>query len=133
MAEEKPKIIVDDDWKSQAQQEKERLAETIEEQAGSEDLPEASFSGLVQLIAMQAMVGLGGFAGSGGQRIPPNLDLARHHIDMLEVLDKKTAGNLSDEEKRLLDVTQHQLRMAYVEVMQGSGGDAPGGMPKPKA
>lgn len=113
------RLQIDDDWKSQAAAEKARLAESVE-QGGRENLPEASFVGLIQLIAMQAVVGLGGMAGPGGQEIPPNPELAKLHIDMLDVLDRKTAGNLTPEEKRLLDTTLHQLRMAYVETMRGA-------------
>ena len=42
--------------------------------------------------------GLGGFQGPGGERIPPNPDAAKHHIDLLDVLEQKTKGNLTDEE-----------------------------------
>lgn len=127
MADEGKKLQIDDDWKSQAQAEKQRLAEQVE-QSGPRDLPAADFVGLIQIIAMQAVVGLGGFAGPGGQEIPPNLELAKHHIDLLDVLDKKTQGNLSPEEKRLLDTTLHQLRMAYVETVRGAA-PAPGAGP----
>jgi hypothetical protein len=124
MAEEGPKLQIDDDWKSQAAAEKERLAASVET-GEHREMPSASFTGLVQLIAMQAMVGLGGLAGPPGQEIPPNLELAKHHIDLLDVLDTKTKGNLSPDEKRLLDTTLHQLRMAYVEALQGGGHSAP--------
>ena len=67
---------------------------------------------------MQTMVGLGGMKGPDGQDIPPNMEIAKHYIDMLEVLDTKTAGNLDADEKRLLDTSLHQLRMAYVEVIR---------------
>jgi hypothetical protein len=124
MAEEEPKLQIDDDWKSQAAAEKERLAASVES-GERREVPPASFTGLVQLIAMQAMVGLGGLAGPPGQEIPPNMELAKHHIDLLDVLDNKTKGNLSPEEKRMLDTTLHQLRMAYVESLQGGGHSGP--------
>ena len=120
MTDEERRLQIDDDWKSEAAAEKARLAETVEEQAG-QPMPAADFVGLIQLIAMQAVVGLGGLAGPGGQEIPPNLELAKHHIDMLEVIEAKTKGNLNDEEKRLIDTTLHQLRMAYVEALRGPG------------
>lgn len=120
MAAEEPKLHIDDDWKSEAAREKERLAADVDS-AEPREMPAAGFVSLVQLIAMQAMVGLGGFAGPAGQEIPPNLELAKHHIDLLDVLDAKTKGNLDANEKRLLDTTLHQLRMAYVEVVQGGG------------
>jgi hypothetical protein len=119
-----PKIQVDDDWKSQAAAEKARLAESTEAE-GPHGMPQANFPGLVQLIAMQALVGLGGFAGPAGQEIPPNLELAKHHIDLLDMLDQKTKGNLQPDEKRLLDTTLHQLRMAYVEAVRGGIPAAP--------
>lgn len=116
-----PKIHIDDDWKSEAAREKEQLAESVEQQ-GERTLPKADFLGLLNLLAMQAMVGLGGFAGPGGQEIPPNLELAKHHIDLIDVLDRKTQGNLDAEEKRVIDTTLHQLRMAYVEMVQARSG-----------
>jgi len=118
MPEDKPKIIVDDDWKAQAQAEKERLEqETAQPQA----LPEPGFAEVLNLIAMQAMVGLGLVAtGPGGERIPPNLEIAKHFIDMLQVLDDKTKNNLTAEEKTLLDELLYDLRMRYVH-MAGAG------------
>lgn len=120
------KIHVDDDWKSEAAAEKERLGREVDQKAASAGTPVAEFAGLVQLLAMQAMVGLGGFAGPDGQRVPPNIELAKLHIDMLDVLEKKTAGNLEPQEKQMLDTTLHQLRMAYIETCSGGGaGPAP--------
>jgi hypothetical protein len=120
MAEEERKLQIDDDWKSEAAAEKEKLSQTIESEE-KPPLAETDFQGLVQMIAMQAMVGLGGFASSTGQQIPPNLELAKHHIDMLDVLEQKTKGNLTPDEQRLLETTLHQLRMAYVEAVGGGG------------
>jgi hypothetical protein len=54
------------------------------------------------------------------------MEIAKHYIDMLEVLDTKTAGNLEAEEKKLLDTTLHQLRMAYVEMIRGQAPNPPG-------
>jgi hypothetical protein len=117
MAEEH-KLQVDDDWKNQAAAEKERLSKKIDEEQ-RQPWPEADLTGLVQLLAMQAMIGLGGFAGPGGQQIPPNIEMAKHHIDLLDVLEAKTKGNLTPEEQQVLNVTLHQIRMAYVETVQG--------------
>ncbi|MFQ5424568.1 MAG: DUF1844 domain-containing protein [Phycisphaerae bacterium] len=117
MAEDR-KLQIDDDWKNQAAEEKEQLAREVEDPS-PRSLPQADFTGLVNLLAMQVVVGLGGMAGHDGRRIPPNLELAKHHIDLLDVLDGKTAGHLDPDEKKLLDTTLHQLRMAYVEAASG--------------
>lgn len=125
MADEEKKIIVDDDWKNEAKQEKERLAE---ETAQPEQIPDASFSELLNMIAMQAVVGMGGMAGPGGEQIPPNLDLAKHYVDMLQVLETKTKGNLSDDESKLLDQLLYELRMRYVQAAGGGAAPPPGVM-----
>ena len=122
MADEK-KLQIDDDWKAEAAAEKQRLAGEVDSRPERAP-PAADFTGLVNLLAMQAMVGLGGMAGPDGQRIPPNLELTKHHIDLLDVLEQKTSGNLEPEEKKLLDSILHQLRIAYVEVIGGGGGRA---------
>jgi hypothetical protein len=121
MAEEEKKIIVDEDWKAEAKREKERLAE---ETAKRELLPDANFAELLNLIAMQAMVGLGLVSGPGGEHIPPNLEIAKHFVDLLQVLEDKTKNNLTPEEKKLLDQVLYEMRMRYVQ--------AAGGAPPPK-
>jgi hypothetical protein len=120
MAEEEKKIIVDDDWKAEAKQEKERLAEEAGKQ---EALPDPTFAELINMIAMQAMVGLGGMSGPGGERIPPSHEIAKHYVDMLQVLEDKTKNNLTDDEKKLLDQVLYEIRMRYVQ--SASGGAVP--------
>ncbi|MCA9256357.1 MAG: DUF1844 domain-containing protein [Phycisphaerales bacterium] len=120
MTDEAPKIHIDDDWKSEAAAEKERLANEVETR-DSGPIPAPTFVEIVQTLAMQVMVGLGGMQGPNGQPIPPNHDLAKHFIDMLDVLEKKTKGNLDQDEQTILDTTLHQLRMAYVEAIGGHG------------
>ena len=119
-----PKIHVDDDWKSEARREKEKLAtEAAKEPVGGTP-GQPGFADLVNLIAMQVMVGLGGMQSQDGRAIPPNLPMAKYHIDLLEVIESKTASNLDEEEKKLLDTTLFNLRMAYVEITQAAGGPA---------
>lgn len=122
---EGPKIHVDDDWKSEARREKEKLAtEAVKEPVGG--VPgQPGFADLVNFFAMQAMVGLGGMQSQDGRAIPPNLPMAKYHIDLLEVLESKTTSNLDVEEKKLLDTTLFNLRMAYVEITQAAGGPIP--------
>ena len=43
-----------------------------------------------------------------------DLALAKHNLDRLAVLEEKTRGNLTDQEKQLLDHLLYELRMAYV-------------------
>jgi hypothetical protein len=45
-----------------------------------------------------------------------NLPLAQQSIDLLVLLQEKTRGNLTPDEKRFLDDLLFELRMRYVEV-----------------
>ena len=44
------------------------------------------------------------------------LDVARHSIDMLAMLQEKTKGNLTSEEDEMLESALHQMRMLFVAV-----------------
>ncbi len=122
------KLHIDSDWKAEAAQEKERLAAQEKTQKAPADSQTApAFIELLNLLAMQAVIALGGYQGPGGERIPANPAAAKHHIDLLEILEKKTAGNLSEEEKRALDSVLYELRMQYVQTVSAPRG----GVPKP--
>ena len=121
---EAPKIHIDDDWKQQAQAEKERLAAEADQgsPAGAEGsrgpLPEASFSALISRIAMEVSLYLGDIQLEGAEnRADP--EMAKFNIDLLQVIEEKTRGNLADEEKRLMDSVLYELRMRYVQRVSG--------------
>ena len=124
---EEPKIVVDDDWKAEAQAEKEKLDEQAEKQDQQEqqdqaarELPPASFATLVSSLATQVMLAMGGMQDPKTKRRIVDLALAKHHIDTLAMLEEKAKGNLTDEETKLLDQALYQVRMHYVQVAQGS-------------
>ena len=54
-----PRIIVDDDWKLEAQREKERLEQEAQQAEPQGEMQAPSVLELVQMIAMQASIGLG--------------------------------------------------------------------------
>ena len=72
---------------------------------------------LITTLSTQALASMGYIPDPSGQNMA-NLPLAKHFIDTLGVLDEKTQGNLTDEEKNLLTETLHQLRMAFVNAQQ---------------
>ena len=51
-----------------------------------------------------------------GDKHAPNLPLAQQMIDILAMLEEKTRGNLSVEERQLIDQVLYELRMRFVEV-----------------
>ena len=126
MAEEgkKEEKKIDEDWKQQAQKEKEILAaqEEAEEEKTQEEskargpLPKGNFAALVSMLVTQALFALGVLEVRGQEKREPDLEMAKYNIDMLATLEKKTKGNLTEEEKRVLENTLNEVRMAYVKV-----------------
>ena len=118
------KIIIDEDWKQQAQKEKEILAEQekAEKEKAPRDksrrgpLPKGDFAALISMLVTQALFALGLLQVEGQEEKEPDLELAKYSIDMLETIEKKTKGNLTEEEKKVLENTLGQVRIAYVKV-----------------
>jgi len=77
-------------------------------------LPEPHFTTFVLSLASSALVHLGETPDPDSGQYTPNLPLAKHTIDTLAMLEKKTAGNLAAEETRVLEHMLCQLRLAYV-------------------
>ena len=118
------KIIIDEDWKQEAQKEKEILAaeeeaekEKVQEgQAGHGPLPPGNFAALVSMLTTQALFALGFLQIKGQEKREPDLAMAKYNIDMLETLQEKTKGNLTDEEEKVLGDTLSELRMGFVKM-----------------
>ncbi|NIA17516.1 MAG: DUF1844 domain-containing protein [Planctomycetes bacterium] len=126
MAEEKKqekKIIIDEDWKTQARREKEQLKaktkvekeEKQQKQPDSQPLPEAEFGTMVSMLATQAMFAMGFIRTEKDKEPTVDLNMAKFNIDLLGVLEEKTKGNLSDDEQKMLTDTLAQLRMGYIK------------------
>jgi hypothetical protein len=79
-------------------------------------IPPATFEYLVATFRFQVEMQLGMLHfGEEKDRPEPNLDLARHFIDTLAMLQEKTRGNLTLEEQRLLDNSLTELRFRFVQ------------------
>jgi len=124
-----PKIIVDDDWKSQARREKERLAADASPAGAGDAAAGASaegtgqgrkgplgFDDLVGMLATQALMYLGAFPDPQTGRAVVSLEVAKAHIDLLGVLEEKTKGNLTDEESKRLGDMLREIRGQFVEI-----------------
>ena len=123
---EEKKIIVDEDWKHEAQKEKEILAaqEEAEKEKDQEQgeahgpLPPGNFAALISMLTTQALFALGLLQIKGQEKKEPDLELAKYNIDMLETLEEKTKGNLTNEEEQILSNTLSELRMGYVKIAE---------------
>jgi hypothetical protein len=79
-----------------------------------------TFSTFVISLASSGLVHLG-HAEPGGAQPPVDLNLARHTIDLLEILAAKTKGNLDDEEARLLEAVRQELTQRYKDAAAKAG------------
>ncbi|MFY9558366.1 MAG: DUF1844 domain-containing protein [Blastocatellia bacterium] len=82
--------------------------------ARSARLPEPSFFGLVNMLAVEAAMHLGLIQSPGEEAPPLDPEAARHLIDMLGMIQTKTRGNLTPEEESLLENILGDLRMQFV-------------------
>jgi hypothetical protein len=73
------------------------------------------FMSLVQNFRQIAWIGLGKIAAPGAENEEVDLDQAKYAIDMLGMLQRRTKGNLSNEEDRDLGQILYTLRMNYVD------------------
>jgi hypothetical protein len=117
-----PVLSADEEWKSHVRAENEALEKQFGEHpepatsAEQTAFPKPDFAMLVGTFSTQAMVALGMLPNPMTGKLEPQLDLARYLIDLLDLMEHKTKGNLNRAEQLFLDDTLHQLRMAYVEL-----------------
>jgi len=85
------------------------------EQFGPDEMNKALFTHLIMSLASSAMTHLGKLVNPATGRTETNLEAAQSTIDMLEMLQARTKGNLDKDETRFLEQTLTTLRMNYVE------------------
>ena len=73
------------------------------------------FLGLVQSLTANAWIQLGKQKNPLSDKIERNLQEASFAIDMLEMLQVRTKGNLNGNESRILERTISELKMNYVD------------------
>jgi hypothetical protein len=140
MAEEQPSLHIDTDWKKQAQEEKRKMAEqaaktketaapaaaasggaAVAVPAGGRrgrtprELPPAGMASLIQSLMTQVLYYLGDLPSAGGQTIM-DVDMAKHQLDTLSILEEKTLNNLTEDEKALLDAALYETRSRFINV-----------------
>jgi Domain of unknown function (DUF1844) len=75
------------------------------------------FQGLILSLAAGVMQHLGKTLNPMTQKIEKNLPAAQSTIDMLDMLEAKTKGNLDEAEGKLLTHVLSELKMNYVETL----------------
>ena len=82
--------------------------------------PELTFTAFVLSLASTAAIHFGDLADPvSGERAEPNLDGARQMIEILGLLEQKTHGNLTAEERQILEQVLYELRLRFVDATSG--------------
>jgi hypothetical protein len=82
--------------------------------------PALSFTAFVLSLASTAAIHFGDLADpESGQPAEPNLDGAAQMIEILALLETKTRGNLTAEERQVLEQVLYELRMRFIEAGAG--------------
>ena len=83
-------------------------------------MPELSFTAFVLSLASTAAIHFGDLPDPiSGKPLEPNLDGAAQLIEILSLLDQKTRGNLTTEERQVLEQVLYELRLRFVEAKSG--------------
>ena len=91
----------------------------------TQDTSGISFAAFVLSLAHTTAVHFGDIPDpSTGTAQPPNLQAAQQMIDILALLEQKTRGNLTAEERQLLEQILYELRLRYIDAAR-SGAPAP--------
>jgi uncharacterized protein DUF1844 len=82
--------------------------------------PQLTFAAFVLSLASTAAIHFGDVPDPiSGERGEPNLVGAAQMIEILALLDQKTRGNLTAEERQMLDTILYELRMRFVDARSG--------------
>jgi len=74
-----------------------------------------TFKTIIQMFQVEGMVALGKMLNPATNELTKNLEHARYVIDVLDILQEKTKGNLESDDQRFLDQTLSTLRLNYLE------------------
>ena len=80
-----------------------------------------NFTAFVLSLASTAAIHFGDLADpASGEKGAPNLEGAAQMIEILGLLDEKTRGNLTAEERQVLEQVLYELRLRFIEVSGGA-------------
>jgi hypothetical protein len=79
-------------------------------------IPPPTLSTLLTTLGTQTLLMLGQIEHPITKRKEVDVEQARHFIDLLSMLEEKTAGNRNADESHLLERLLSDLRMMYVQV-----------------
>jgi hypothetical protein len=83
-------------------------------------MPELTFTAFVVSVASSAAIHFGDLPDPNtGRTVPVNLEGASQMIAILSLMEVKTKGNLTAEERSVLEQVLYELRMRFVQASTG--------------
>lgn len=134
MSDEQKKV--DETWKQKVQEEREQAEEAEQEKPEPEEvepaeeepprppLPEANFASFIATLQFQTLVALGEVPNPATEKADRDLPQAKYLIDTLGIMQEKTKGNLTDDEKRALDAILYDMRMRFVNASSNKSSES---------
>ena len=95
-----------------AEERKEKSEQTTDNE---NNYPLVNFTNFVLSLSTSALFHFGDFAESEGAAPQKNLPAAKQTIDILDMLNEKTKGNLDKNESSLIQGVLYELKMRYVK------------------
>lgn len=96
----------------------EESKESTQQQSGELKM---DFSAFILSLNASSMIHMGEIPDPHSMERTVNLPAAKHTIEILEIIEDKTRGNLDDKEKKLLEDILYNLRMKYVQNSSNQG------------
>jgi len=96
--------------KTEAKETKETTDQTV--------LPEINFSTFILSLSTSTLMHLGELPNPETNQIEKNLPLAKQTIDLIDMLKKKTTGNLDTDEDQLITNLLYDLKLKYVATIK---------------
>lgn len=98
-------------------EEKPKLKESVENEAKEEafNYPPINFTNFVLSLSTSALFHFGDFPDPAGGKTQKNLPAAKQTIDILDLINEKTKGNLNEQENNLIQGVLYELKLRYVK------------------
>jgi len=101
---------------SAAAEEKSKIREASPNERKQEhDYPQVTFTNFVLSLSTTVLFHFGDFPEHEGGKTEKNLPAAKQTIDILDMINEKTKGNLDENEGKLIQGVLYELKMRYVK------------------
>jgi len=98
-----------------AEEKREKPGESQQQPNQEMDYPAVNFTNFVLSLSTSALFHFGDFPETEGGTPQKNLPAAKQTIDILDMLNEKTKGNLDKNESSLIQGVLYELKMRYVK------------------